>query len=342
MLSIQLPKFLRQPAASIGVDLDESGIRIALLAHDDGGRGATGARVDATWMLPIRLIGDDGRVDRCALNRGASALTDLMRMTRVPRARCAVTLPTSGALTEVTPLAAPSTQDLREMLEWEAMDRLGLDRSDVMSGNVPLNADRGGGCGEFLLVAVRRATAIAVAEMLASAGLEPARMELAPLAILRLSIREGLPCHALLHIERSRACFMVVQRGHLRYQRIFRWHSDHASDAGSGELHAPAAPGWSEAAREVHAYLRQSERRTPGCWPGCIYVSGCGSVEPGLCEAVATECGIDTRAFGIGRAMRSASAPCQDLHCWAGAVAAAMSAVEPARAADGSHARRVA
>jgi len=342
MLSIQLPKFLRQPAASIGVDLDESGIRIALLAHDDGGRGATGARVDATWMLPIRLIGDDGRVDRYALNRGASALTDLMRMTRVSRKRCAVTLPMSGALTEVTPLSAPDARDVQEMLAWEAMDRLGLDRSDVMSGNVPLNADRGSGCGEFLLVAVRRETAIAVAEMLASAGLEPSRMELAPLAILRLSMREGIPCHALLHIERSRACFMVVQRGHLRYQRIFRWHSDHASDAGSGDMHAQTAPGWSEAAREVHAYLRQAERRTPGCSPGRIHVSGCGSLEPGVCEALATECCIDTRAFGIGRAVRSASDPCQDLHCWAGSVAAAMSAMEPVRVTDGTPVRRVA
>lgn len=322
MLSVQLPNFLRQRAASIGVDLDESGIRIALLMHDDRGGGAASARVDATWMLPIRLIGDDGRVDRGALNRAASALTDLMRMTRVPRARCAVTLPTSGALAEVTALPDPSAAELQELLAWEAMDRLGLDQTDVMSGNVPLNADRGRGCGEFLLVAVRRATAIAVAEMLASAGLEPVRMELAPLAILRMSMREGLDCHALLHIERSRACFMVVQRGHLRYQRIFRWHADHA--------------------REVHAYLRQAERRTPGLWPGRIHVSGCGSVEPGVCDAVAAECGIDTRAFGVGELVRSASAASRTRHCWAGAVAAAMSAVEPVRTAGGPHARRVA
>jgi hypothetical protein len=360
MFSLPYRQLLRQPASPLGVDIDESCIRIAQLTAP--GQHAL-ARVSAQWVLPTSPLRPDGAVHLAGMPGVIAALRALIRSAKIPCGKCVVTLPASGALTEMAQLPPIADHELEETVTWEAVDRFGLDRSDVVSGHLPLNADRPGPSRDLLLVAVRRATMIAIADMLVRCGLEPMRMELAPLAVLRLCMREGIERQALLHIERSRACFMVMQDGNVRYQRSFGWHPAHISaveamvglglgDADDGSIplvgdevaQTPQAMRWREVAEEVLASLRHAERRASGCWPERIWVSGSGAAEPGLCEAVAAVCGTDTGPIGACPRISWPEGEAPEPHAlWAGAVAAGIAARDTAQAAAApSKARRVA
>lgn len=360
MFSLPYRQLLRQPAAALGVDLDESCIRIAQLTAP--GQHAL-ARVIAQWVLPMSPLRPDGAINQAGLPAVIAALRGLMRSARIPCGACVVTLPASGALAEMAQLPPLADHELEETVTWEAVDRFGIDRADVISGHLTMNSDRTGPSRDLMLVAVRRATTIAIADMLVRCGLEPVRMELAPLAALRLCMREGVERHALLHIERSRACIIVMQDGNVRYQRSFGWHPAHMSaveamaglglgdpDDGSIPLvgdeiaHAPQAMRWREVAEEVLASLRHAERRTAGCWPERIWVSGSGAAEPGLCEAVAAVCGTDTGPIGsCPRITWPEGDAAEPRALWAGAVAAGISAREATQPqASGAKPRRVA
>jgi len=209
-------------------------------------------------------------------------------------------------------------------------------------------------------VAVRRATTIAIADMLVRCGLEPMRMELAPLAVMRLCLRDGIERQALLHIERSRACITVMQDGNVRYQRSFGWHPAHVSaiealaglglaDTEDGAIplvgddsvaHTPQAMRWREVAEEVLASLRHAERRAAGCWPERIWVSGSGAAEPGLCEAVAAVCGTEAGPIGACPRITWPEGDAPESHAlWAGAVAAGVAAREASQVAARDAAR---
>jgi hypothetical protein len=350
MFSVPYRQLLRQPAAPLGVDIDETCIRIAQLTAP--GQHAL-ARVSAQWMLPLSPLRPDGAVHHAGLPAVIAALRGLIKSARIPTGKCVVTLPASGALTEMAQLPPIADHELEETVTWEAVDRFGLDRSDVVSGHLPLNADRPGPSRDLLLVAVRRATTIAIADMLVRCGLEPMRMELAPLAVMRLCMRDGVERQALLHIERSRACIMVMQDGNVRYQRSFGWHPAHISaiealaglglgDTDDGAIplvgddamaHTPQAMRWREVAEEVLASLRHAERRAAGCWPERIWVSGSGAAEPGLCEAVAAVCGTETGPIGTCPRITwpEGDAP-ESRALWAGAVAAGVAAREASQA----------
>lgn len=346
MFSVPYRQLFRSPPMPLGVDIDETSIRIAG-ATAPGQRSI--ARVSAQWTLPMSPLRPDGAVHAAALPGIAAALKALMRSGRIPKGRCVVTLPATGALTEMAQLPPLADHELEDTVTWEAVDRFGLDRSDVVSGHVPLNSDRQGASRDLLLVAIRRATTMAIADLLARVELEPVRMELAPLAILRLARDAGAAQHALLHIESMRASIMVLQGGTLRYQRSFGWHPAeisaieamaglglHDSDDGSiplvGEERMPAAPQsmrWREVAEEVLASLRHAERRTPGCWPERISVSGCGAAEPGLCEAIGAVCGTPTAPLCDSELISwPEGEPIEPHALWAGAVAAAAAARE--------------
>ena len=349
MFSVPYRQLLRQPPAPLGVDIDESCIRIAQLAAP--GQHAL-ARVSAQWVLPLSPMRPDGAVHHAGLPAVIAALRALIKSARIPTGKCVVTLPASGALAEMAQLPPIADHELEETVTWEAVDRFGLDRSDVISGHLPLNADRSGASRDLLLVAVRRATTIAIADLLVRCGLEPMRMELAPLAAMRLCMREGIERHALLHIERSRACILVMQQGQLRYQRSFGWHPAHISaieamaGLGLGEpedgsipligdevAHTPQAMRWREVAEEVLASLRHAERRVSGCWPERIWVSGGSAAEPGLCEAVAAVCGTETGPIGACPRITWPEGDAPESHAlWAGAVAAGVAAREAALA----------
>jgi len=360
MFSLPYRQLLRQPAAPLGVDIDESCIRIVQLTAP--GQHAL-ARVSAQWVLNASPLRPDGAVHLAGMPGVITALRGLIRSARIPCGKCAVTLPASGALTEMAQLPPMADHELEDTVTWEAVDRFGLDRSDVVSGHLPLNADRPGPSRDLLLVAVRRATMIAIADMLVRCGLEPMRMELAPLAVLRLCMREGIERQAVLHIERSRACIMVMQDGNVRYQRSFGWHPAHMSameamaglglsDADDGAIplvgddavaHSPQAMRWREVAEEVLASLRHAERRVAGCWPERIWVSGSGAAEPGLCEAVAAVCGTATGPIGVCPRITWPDGDAPEPHALcAGAVAAGVAARDAAQASAPSKPRRVA
>lgn len=360
MFSVPYRQLLRQPPAPLGVDFDESCIRIAQLAAPGQ---HTLARVSAQWVLHTSPLRPDGAVHHAGIPAVISALRGLIKSARIPSGSCVVTLPASGSLTEMAQLPPIADHELEDTVTWEAVDRFGLDRSDVVSGHLPMNSDRSAPSRDLLLVAVRRATTIAIADLLVRCGLEPMRMELAPLAVMRLCMREGIERQALLHIERSRACIMVMQDGHMRYQRSFGWHPAHMSaveamaglglgDADDGSIplvgdegvHTPQAMRWREVAEEVLASLRHAERRAAGCWPERIWVSGSGAAEPGLCEAVAAVCGTETAPIGACPRITWPEGDAPEPHAlWAGAVAAGVAARDAAQSASApSRPRRVA
>lgn len=348
MFSVPYRQLFRTPPMPLGVDIDETSIRIAGVTAP-GQRSI--ARVSAQWMLPMSPLRPDGAVHTAALPGIAAALKALMRSGRIPKGRCIVTLPATGALTEMAQLPPLADHELEDTVTWEAVDRFGLDRSDVVSGHVPLNSDRQGASRDLLLVAIRRATTMAIADLLARVDLEPVRMELAPLAILRLARDAGAAQHALLHIESMRASIMVLQGGTLRYQRSFGWHPAEISAVetmaglglGLGEsddgaiplvgdergTSAPQSMRWREVAEEVLASLRHAERRTAGCWPERISVSGCGAAEPGLCEAIGAVCGTPTAPLcDTDLITWPEGDPAEPRAPWAGAVAAGVAARE--------------
>ncbi|MEI6878894.1 MAG: pilus assembly protein PilM, partial [Planctomycetota bacterium] len=92
---------------------------------------------------------------------------------------CALSLPAKSIMTECIEIPALANNEMKESVSWTAVDRLGVDRNEVVSGHLPIRAGTlGGATSEVLVVATRRNTVNRTAALLTEAGLEPRRAEL--------------------------------------------------------------------------------------------------------------------------------------------------------------------
>lgn len=222
---------------------------------------------------------------------------------------CALVLPAKSILTECIEIPALANDEMKESVSWTAVERLGVDRSEVVSGHLPLRAGTlGVASSEVLLIAARRTFVNHAATLMTQAGLEPVRAELGALAAMRLAwnqvkVTSPIPQFAFLHLEADRATLAVLNHSGLVFHRAFAWESSADLNPSSipvaGEEDESHAWRWRQMAEEILLCLRHVERRAGGAWPQFVLLSGAMAEEPGIASAIRSVCGADTRSMDI-------------------------------------------
>ncbi len=222
---------------------------------------------------------------------------------------CALSLPAKSILTESIEVPALANDEMKESVSWTAVDRLGVDRSEVVAGHLPIRAGTlGGPTSEVLVVATRRESVNRAVVLLTKAGLEPQRAELGALAAMRLAWGQikasaTLPHFAFLHLESDRATLALLNSSGLIFHRSFAWESSadlaHGAIPVAGEENESHAWRWRQMAEEMLLCLRHVERRSAGSWPEFVLLSGALAEEPGAASAIRSVCGAETRAMDL-------------------------------------------
>lgn len=218
---------------------------------------------------------------------------------------CALALPSKAILTECIEVPALANDEMKESVSWTAVDRLGVERAEVIAGHLPIRAGTlGGQAAEVLVVAALRNTINRMATVLTQAGLEPRRAELGALAAMRLAWSQvktlaNIPHFGFLHLESDRATLAILNNNGLSFHRSFAWESsadlNHGSIPVAGEKDESHAWRWRQMAEEILLCLRHVERRASGSWPAFVVLSGALAEEPGVESAIRSVCGAETR-----------------------------------------------
>lgn len=221
---------------------------------------------------------------------------------------CALSLPAKLIMTESIDLPALASDEMKESVSWTAVDRLGVDRQEVVSGYLPIRAGTlGGANSEVLVVATRSAVINRLAGLLTQAGYEPLRAELGALAAMRLAWNDiknasaSIPQFAFLHLEPDHATLALLNSAGLDFHRSFAWESsvvlNHGAIPVAGEENESHAWRWRQMAEGILLCLRHVERRVNGVWPQFILLSGALAEEPGVACAIRSVCGAETRVM---------------------------------------------
>ena len=233
---------------------------------------------------------------------------------------CAITLPASAFLCDLAELPTVSDREVQEAAAWEAVDRFGIDRDDLVTRTLPLAThSMNGTTAPFLLVAVRKSTALIATDLVAASGLEPVRLEHAALASIRTiwrreRSRAGSGQVAVLHLEQGWSTLAVLNRGGLVAFHSFQIQSGGGSSSPTLSDSIPLADdsqrqddlAWHPFAEQILNYLRHMERQHPGSWPERLLASGPGAARAGLLDAVQSLCGFPSnlccpsREFTLG------------------------------------------
>ncbi len=297
--------------SSIAVEFSKTALRIAQLSAP-----SSAPSVCATAILPpVKGIFDAGPVDDASVRR----LRETLKHGRFSGSACAMALPASSVFSEAVEVPALASEELRESVSWVAVDRLGVERGDLVSGHLPIrNGTLGGTAQEVLVIASQRAMVARAIAFLTHAGLETRRAELGSAAAMRLCwnmMKDSgrVPSFGFLHLESDRATLALLNLHGLTYFRSFEWES-------SAVLHAELIPvagaedqsqawRWRQLGEQVLQCLRHVERRAPGSWPELIRVSGPLAEEPGVASAIGSVCGAATEVFDSSHRVDWSHAP---------------------------------
>ncbi|MSQ89960.1 MAG: hypothetical protein EXS01_01000 [Phycisphaerales bacterium] len=260
------------------------------------------AHVDGAGSTPLF---EQAIVDEVTVRR----LKDALRGGGFSGRACALALPAKSILTESIEVPALASDEMKESIAWTAVDRLGVDRADVVAGHLSIRAGTlGGAPSEVLLIAARRAVVNRAALLLTAAGLEPHRAELGALAAMRLAWNQIkstslVPHFAFLHLESDRATLALLNRAGLIFHRAFPWDSSAGSNPSAipvaGEEDESNAWRWRHLAEEILLCLRHVERHAGGSWPEFVLLSGALAEEPGVVSAIGSVCGAEARLIQI-------------------------------------------
>ena len=249
---------------------------------------------------------------------------------------CALSLPAKSIMTECIEIPALANNEMKESVSWTAVDRLGVDRNEVVSGHLPIRAGTlGGATSEVLVVATRRNIVNRTAALLTEAGLEPRRAELGALAAMRLAwgqikTTSNIPHFAFLHLESDQATLALLNANGLLFHRSFAWESSSNLNVGTipvaGEEDESQAWRWRQLAEEILQCFRHIERRAAGSWPEFVTLSGALAEEPGVASAIRTVCGAETRLINIETSVdwSKVKRPSGPLSAWTALIAMAL------------------
>ena len=289
--------------------------------------------VQAVAMLPaVGLNSQQAGSDETTIRR----IKEALRSGGFSGRSCALSLPAKSILTECIEIPALANNEMKESVSWTAVDRLGVDRTEVVAGHLPIRAGTlGGATSEVLVVATQRNAVNRTAALLTEAGLEPRRAELGALAAMRLAWSQikctnNIPHFAFLHLESDQATLALLNSNGLTFHRSFPWESNSNLNVGAipvaGEEDESQAWRWRQLAEEILQCLRHTERRAGGSWPEFVSLSGALAEEPGIASAIHTVCGAETRLMNIDKSVdwSKVKRPSGPLSAWTSLVSIAL------------------
>ena len=312
----------------IAVECGTNALRLLQL-----GGNAMNPVVQGIAMLPaVGLNSQQAGSDETTIRR----IKEALRSGGFSGRSCALSLPAKSILTESIEIPALANNEMKESVSWTAVDRLGVDRTEVVAGHLPIRAGTlGGAPSEVLVVATLRNTVNRTAALLTEAGLEPCKAELGALAAMRLAWNQiktttHIPNFAFVHLESDQATLALLNNSGLIFHRSFSWESSSNLNLGAipvaGEEDESQAWRWRQMAEEILQCLRHIERRAVGSWPEFVTLSGALAEEPGVASAIRTVCGTETRLINIENSVdwSKVKRPSGPLSAWTSLVAIAL------------------
>lgn len=307
----------------IGIDFSADAMRVI-----QTGGSATAPTVHATAVLPpTKWLTEDAHPSEQAVRR----LRDVLRSSKFVGSSCALALPSTAVYCEPVEVPALPHDELKESIAWTAVDRLGVDRGELVAGHLSMrNGTLGGPTSEVLVLAAKKAIVNKAIGFLAAAGLEVRRAELGSIAAMRLGWNQVKKSgrsnnFAMLHLEPDRAMLAVMNSGGLGFHRSFNW-------ASSVDLSPEAIPlagehvesygwRWRQLAEEILQCLRHVERRAGSVWPEYILLSGQLAEEPGIAPAIRSVCGAHAELVDTTSAVNwTGHQPVGSLAAWSSAL----------------------
>ncbi len=295
--------------STIALDIGRREARLLQLGFD-----GPAPAVLASATLPCPVFARDGALGEPASQGVAATLRALVSESGFRGRACSLSLPSSAFLTDCAEFPITTGSDLSEAVAWDCADRFRLDREAIQTGCLPTTATTSGGTGEYLVIAIRKESAMRAVHLAASAGLQPVRLESAGLASLRAVWRrarslDGGARFAVLHMEDHRAMLAVLSEAGLHFHRSFAWSAGAEAMSGGSPIDGPIALSdantgqylwrWNTLAEEVLHSFRRVERRQPGAWPTAIYVCGPAAIGAGLTESLTNVCGATATSYGL-------------------------------------------
>jgi len=295
----------------IAVEFSKTSLRLIQLSAP-----TTAPAVTACATLPpAKGVFEDGPVDEAACRR----VRDALKQNGFTGSTCALALPASSVFCESIEVPALATEELRESVSWAAVDRLGVERDEVVAGHLPIrNGTLGGSTQEVLVIASPRALVTRALQLLNHAGLETRRAELGSAAAMRLSWNAlkntgRLTAFGFVHLEHDRATLALLNLHGLTYFRAFEWESSASFNADlipvAGAEQQSQAWRWRQLGEQVLQCLRHVERRVPGSWPESIRLSGPLADEPGVASAIGAVCGVTAETTDSSSCVDWSAAP---------------------------------
>jgi len=294
------------PRTDIAIDFGTDRTRLVQLSQN-----GLDASIDATAEFddsPFAVSGSEITIEPSFVQ----ALRRALKSGGFAGRRCALTIPCSSLLVDTAELPSLAKDELLQGAIWEAVDRFGLDRDALHLGTLQLGGgSRSGGATEHLLVGIRRQVAMALTDCVARVGLEPSRIEAAPLAALRTAWR-GMKmataggCFAVLHLEEGKAGLSIMSGAGLAFHRAFDW-----KPASSGDSQAEWIPvegedpgtarvfRWYGLAEETLQCFRHVDRKLGGAWPSQLVLTGPAATDPALTTALSSVCSVHALAVGL-------------------------------------------
>ena len=245
---------------AVALDFGADATRLLVL----GGNG--GWRRTAACTLP-RL-----EPDRAAPTSLVQALTERVREHGLRGAACRITIASDAFRTELTQLPAMNDEELRASARFEALDRFGVEESDVVIHHAALDA----ACADrrsVMLFALPQTTVRQAAALAMDAGLTPSSVEHAGLAALRGIERwqgeSQLGLVACLQIEARVATLMLLRDGQLVQMRCMQGDWQVAASAPSRpRKHRTRRPiSKSNSSMEIPSRSTARRCRPPRCSP---------------------------------------------------------------------------
>ena len=234
---------------------------------------------------------------------------------------------------EASRLPALSDRELSASARFEAIDRFGVDPSQVMIRHTSLG-EQGTDTRDLLLFSIPTSVIKHATRAAIHAGLSPCSVEHSACAALRgvehwkSGTHEGIV--ALLHMEGQQAVLLVMRDGALASAKSLRgvWTTKIEPANPQQPCHADTIPldpvgpegswRWSSLAEETLRGLRQSCGESS--WPNRMIVSGMPADDRDLLETLKGVCGVSVESAGSSQWLKGTQEIAGDV--WASALGA--------------------